>query len=441
MNFVEGSRWSEGAAGTNAVGLAIAADHPVQVFAAEHFNENVQGWTCSAAPVHDPVTGAVVGIVDLTGPMETIHRLMLPLATALAATMERDLAETQRDKDDRLRRRYGDLATTSAHVLVSGDGRPLTGGAAQLVIPAGGGDVVLPGGSVAVAEPLGGGEAYLVRDVGHRSRMAARGEVMRFAALGTDRIRLEIDGHPRLLSRRHSEVLVLLAESRDGLTAEQLAIALHGDAGKPVSARSQVSRLRALLGPRIGTDPYRIEVPVESDIDVVRRLLRQGRSAEAAELHGEGVLPRSEAPGVIELRDELERWTRNAVMTSDDPDAVWSWVSSSAGAYDLPAWVRFLAAVAYEDGRRPLAAAHVARLRRGLGRRDPVETRNVVATPCLLDSHIVTSTTWPDRFGSSRDRTTSRALEPDAAQQFEEGLQRIHIPGVGSSTTAVSSPG
>jgi hypothetical protein len=88
--------------------------------------------------------------------------------------------------------------------------------------------------------------------------------------------------------------------------------------------------------------------------------------AEAAELHREGVLPRSEAPGVIELRDELESWTRNAVMTSDDPDALWSWLSRPARAHDLPAWLRFLSSVAYEDGRRSLAAAHVARLRREL---------------------------------------------------------------------------
>ena len=79
-NFVEGAAWSEAAAGTNAVGLAIAANHPVQVFAAEHFNENVHRWTCSAAPVRDPLTGSVVGIVDLTGPEGTVHRLLLPLA-------------------------------------------------------------------------------------------------------------------------------------------------------------------------------------------------------------------------------------------------------------------------------------------------------------------------------------------------------------------------
>jgi hypothetical protein len=89
--------------------------------------------------------------------------------------------------------------------------------------------------------------------------------------------------------------------------------------------------------------------------------LRQGRVSEAAALHVDVLLPRSAAPGVIELRSELEAWTRHAVMTADDPDALWTWVSNPSGEGDLPAWVRFLSAVPYEDGRRALAAAHVAR--------------------------------------------------------------------------------
>ena len=72
MNFSIGALWSEGGAGTNAIGTALAADHAVQVFAAEHFNEVVQQWTCAAAPVHDPDTGAVLGIIDLTSQDE--HR-------------------------------------------------------------------------------------------------------------------------------------------------------------------------------------------------------------------------------------------------------------------------------------------------------------------------------------------------------------------------------
>ena len=73
MNFAEGTLWSEGGAGTNAIGTALAADHAVQVFASEHFNEIVQSWTCAAAPVHDPDTGHVIGVIDLTGAMATVH--------------------------------------------------------------------------------------------------------------------------------------------------------------------------------------------------------------------------------------------------------------------------------------------------------------------------------------------------------------------------------
>jgi hypothetical protein len=66
---------------------------------------------------------------------------------------------------------------------------------------------------------------------------------------------------------------------------------------------------------------------------------------------------------VIELRDDLATWTRNAVMTGDDLDALWAWASSPAGTHDLSAWVRFLSSVDYEDGRRSYAAAQVKRLR------------------------------------------------------------------------------
>jgi hypothetical protein len=41
MNFTEGALWSENGAGTNTIGTALAADHAVQIFATEHFNEVV----------------------------------------------------------------------------------------------------------------------------------------------------------------------------------------------------------------------------------------------------------------------------------------------------------------------------------------------------------------------------------------------------------------
>ena len=92
MNFAEGTLWSEGGAGTNAIGTAIALDHAVQVFGPEHFSDPVQRWTCSAAPIHDPDTGAVIGVIDLTGHLSTVHPHSLAVATATARAVEASLA-------------------------------------------------------------------------------------------------------------------------------------------------------------------------------------------------------------------------------------------------------------------------------------------------------------------------------------------------------------
>ncbi|GAA0479185.1 transcriptional regulator [Streptomyces sp. NPDC046215] len=87
MNFVAGSRWDERHAGTNAPGTALALDHPVQIFATEHYNRLAQPWTCAAAPVHDPRTGRLLGAVDITGGdhLAAPHSLALVRATARAA--------------------------------------------------------------------------------------------------------------------------------------------------------------------------------------------------------------------------------------------------------------------------------------------------------------------------------------------------------------------
>ncbi len=87
MNFVPGARWDEAHAGTNAPGTALALDHPLQIFATEHFSRPVQRWTCAAAPIHDPVTGRLLGAIDVTGGdhLANPHSLALVRATALAA--------------------------------------------------------------------------------------------------------------------------------------------------------------------------------------------------------------------------------------------------------------------------------------------------------------------------------------------------------------------
>ena len=125
MHFAEGTLWSEGGAGTNAIGTAMAADHAVDVFAAEHFNEVVQGWTCSAAPVHDPDDGRLLGIIDLTGLARTAHPHSLAVAVTTARAVESHLRSSLDKSDARLRSRHGERVAASRSALVTPSGRVL----------------------------------------------------------------------------------------------------------------------------------------------------------------------------------------------------------------------------------------------------------------------------------------------------------------------------
>ena len=67
LGFCPGVNWGEASVGTNAIGTALAVRRPVQVYSAEHFVKSHHAWTCAAAPIHDPATGKLLGVVDLSG--------------------------------------------------------------------------------------------------------------------------------------------------------------------------------------------------------------------------------------------------------------------------------------------------------------------------------------------------------------------------------------
>jgi hypothetical protein len=369
MNFTEGAVWSEAGAGTNAIGTALAAEHAVQVFAAEHFNEVVQAWSCAAAPVHDPDSGSLLGVIDLTGRMTIAHPHTFTCAVSAARAVESDLRCAMHERDARLRARFGDrVAGRGRQVLAASSGRVLTDdpegwvGAERLVLPPGGGDIVLPSGAHAFAEPVGREEAYIVHArAGDHARRAR--PLLRLRLLGHDRAVIERDGQPVQLSRRHTEILALLASHPQGMTTEELAADLHGDLGSPAGVRVEMYRLRKVLGTAIDPSSYRLATDVESDIGRVRGLLARGAILEAAERYEGPLLPRSEAPGVVRERDTLESWLRQAVMTSDDWEALWAWVHCRSGCDDLQAWQRLLAGLPFRDPRRSLAATQVRSLR------------------------------------------------------------------------------
>jgi hypothetical protein len=296
------------------------------------------------------------------------------VAAAAAQAVEASLRFALLEHDERLRARFGDRLAggTGPRALVTATGRVLAAhrwqlaAAGRLALPPGGGELALPDGRRAVAEPVErDADVFVVRPVDARSG-AARAPVLRLELLGRDRGRVEVGERGLELRPRHAEILALLALNPDGLSAEALCAELHGDGGSPGSVRVEVSRLRKHVGPWIDTERYRLTCPVESDAGRVAGLLRAGAVREAAVRYTGPLLPTSEAPGIVRERDGLDGWLRQAVMTGEDPEALWAWVHTPSGDEDLAAWKRLLAHLEFRDPRRSRAAARVAQLRGAL---------------------------------------------------------------------------
>lgn len=295
MNFTEGTLWSEAGAGTNALGTAIAVGHPVQVFSAEHYNATVHPWTCSASPIFEPRTGRLLGTIDLTGPYKMAHPHSLALVTAAAGAASGSLHQELWRDDERLReayiRRHAHLGRRPTGV-VTRTGRvvmadPIGWLGTHVGLPGDGGVGFLAGGRTFRAEELPATGGYLVwaADEGEgtppprlRLRMLGGAE----ATLGGRRLHL---------SPRHAEILALLAAFPDGLSAGELGAALHGAGASATTVRSEISRLRRLLGPALATRPYRLIADVDADF-----------LAPPSEGDAE-LLPGSAAPGIHRLRE------------------------------------------------------------------------------------------------------------------------------------------
>ncbi|WP_170099538.1 sigma-54-dependent Fis family transcriptional regulator [Kyrpidia spormannii] len=91
IHGVPGANYSEGAAGTNAIGTAIAERKPTQILGAEHFCEGWHSWVCSAAPIRDPWTKELIGVLNISGEIDRLQAYGLPLVLQQANRIENEL--------------------------------------------------------------------------------------------------------------------------------------------------------------------------------------------------------------------------------------------------------------------------------------------------------------------------------------------------------------
>lgn len=91
IDFLPGGDWSESAAGTNAIGTALADGRPVQLMAAEHFCDGWTDLTCTAVPIRYPGTADVFGILDITGDYRLIRAHLISLLAVSVLDVEKRL--------------------------------------------------------------------------------------------------------------------------------------------------------------------------------------------------------------------------------------------------------------------------------------------------------------------------------------------------------------
>lgn len=369
VGLAEGTRWAEEAIGTNAMGTALATGDPVQIYSAEHLVRTYHSWTCAAAPLRDPDTGDLLGVIDVSGPLRTVHPAMLALVSASAGLAEGQLRARMAVRDERLRRANmrhlealrgepGALLSASGRVLAteSCDGLPPT-----LGVRTRGGTVVLPDGRLGELEPLQ--EGFLLRLHGPAAVSRPRAHRLDLAFLRDSYPVARLDGREVPLTLRRAEILALLALHPGGLTADRLAFALYGDSGNPVTVRAEIHRLRSQLGSAVvRTRPYRLAADIDADFLRVRDALRQGAARQAAEYFDAPLLPDSESPAVREERESLVALVRRVVLDSADAEALWKFWDTSCGVDDPEVVDALCAALPAADPRRSAALTHRARL-------------------------------------------------------------------------------
>ena len=363
----EGAVWSEDQIGTNGMGTALAVGEPVQIHSAEHLVRRIHEWTCAAAPVHDPDTGKLLGAVDVSGPLRTVHPAMVALVTAAAQLAEGQLKVRMAAADEMLRARNmrhlmalgdapGALLTPTGRVLAV---QPLEWLPDRLVVPEGADRIDLGDGREGLIERLD--EGYLLRmpgTPGRRSRPS-----LQLKLLGSGQPIAVVGGREIALTLRRAEVLALLLLHPSGLTAEQLMLQLYGDEGNPTTVRAEMHRLRNLLGGGVlDTKPYRIIADVTGDVTQVQTALRQGNLDTALSLYAGSLLARSDAPALRAERDELDATIRRAVLDTRSPDVLWQFAQTTTGAEDVEIFESLAAVLPTDDPRRAAVAARLARL-------------------------------------------------------------------------------
>jgi DNA-binding CsgD family transcriptional regulator len=128
IQLARGFLYSEDTLGTNGIGTTLAAHKPTAVQGEEHYAEALTAMACAAAPIVDPGSGRMVGVIDLTAFAADGSPHMLPLAIRSARDVQERLLDDagvtkrlvlQRFLDERRRAKTPMLILTDAGIMTN----------------------------------------------------------------------------------------------------------------------------------------------------------------------------------------------------------------------------------------------------------------------------------------------------------------------------------
>lgn len=246
---------------------------------------------------------------------------------------------------------------------------PSSGDTIGFVNISGGPQIATPQASILVRTAVAAVESELrlleqSEPHGPRRRRA----VARLSVLGRERAVLDVNGESYTLSLRHGELLLLLADRPDGISAGELAWLLYEEDAADVTLRAEMSRLRKAYPGLVSAErPYRLCRELRTDVRDVTDALRSGALDRAVELYRGAVLPRSVAPGVVDQRYYVNGWLRSALLRDADADLLLRYAYSPEGQFDTDVWRACNARLPGDSPRRAEVSAVLANLDRQLG--------------------------------------------------------------------------
>jgi transcriptional regulator of acetoin/glycerol metabolism/DNA-binding CsgD family transcriptional regulator len=123
VDLAPGFVYAEPAIGTNGIGTAIAERKPTLVLGSEHFADALTALACAAAPIIEPRTGHVLGVVDLTCWAQDASALMLPFARRAAHEIEERLLDDTGFAERVMMRRFLQERSGGKHPMLVANSR------------------------------------------------------------------------------------------------------------------------------------------------------------------------------------------------------------------------------------------------------------------------------------------------------------------------------